>query len=163
MKSFDDESDSVKGNKKSEEELQERKEIKLQNIKLSSYLSVKKFILNLKTISQRKTPKLLSQKNNSFINDLSFDYKFWKKYIKNNDKQNKKIKEAYPGKNGYFDLILKIGMRCLSKIQVFDTSMIFMILWNIFSALLTLMYLFIIPLELSFSANLSQEFKAVLI
>ena len=161
MKSFDDESDSVKGNKKSEEELQERKEIKLQNIQLSSYLSVKKFILNLKTICQRKTPKLLSQKNNSFINDLSFDYKFWKKYIKNNDKQNKKIKDAYPGKNGYFDLILKIGMRCLSKIQVFDISMIFMILWNIFSALLTLMYLFIIPLELSFSANLSQEFEAV--
>ena len=116
----------------------------------------------MKQYSLRKPIKFLTKKNDILINDLSFNYNYWEKFIcKNKEKSRRRKEVSTQITNGFFGAIIKKIIIFLSKVHVFETSMCFMIIWNLFSVLLTLVYFFIIPLELTFGLSLAREYKAI--
>lgn len=126
---------------------------------ISNLYLTKKFISILKNLTSFRKPKWLNTQHFQMMNDLSFDYSCYQKLVK--DKKDKKTKEKSKAKESKIKRICKtIGKNCKKVMDlldeilpIFDPTKKFSILWDSLVIISICFYFIVIPLELSFMAN----------
>ena len=98
---------------------------------LSNFYIAKKFIKTLKNVTSRRTPKFLSQKLFSVINDLSFFYDVWKQKEKQSENFTEDIVQIKRQNTHIFEIIHKKSRQFFENFGTFDNSSTFMIFWNL--------------------------------
>ena len=129
---------------------------------LSNFYLAKKFINTLKNITSRRTPKFLSKKLFSVINDLSFFYDVWKqKEMQSRENFTEDIVKINRQNTHIFEIIQKKSRQFWENFGTFDNSSTFMIFWNVIHLALILYFFCTIPLEACFDVRLYEEYHFI--
>ena len=151
---------SKKGTFKSDDYFTRKPQTAFYQVISNLYLT-KKFISILKNLTSFRKPKYLKQMHFDMMNDLSFDYKSYQRFLKQKKlikhEKKKKISKAQLFLTDTWDKSKEVSVFLISLIPIFNPTNKFSILWDSLVLFAMSFFFVFIPLDFSFVYNVVEE------